>query len=463
MMRVIIAILCGVSLTSACFAQRESAGTNSAAREASVCDLKLHPTNYDGQWVTVRGRVSFEFEDFSLYEPACNALHAPGVWLTFGGDQDEIATYCCGGSTRKKGADIEVGGHRVPLTRDEAFREFLRVLQTQRLRRPDGHECESDECYFFRPVTATITGLFLAGEEGDEKAFPGYGHLGCCHLLVISKVADVSAERTSVPAGGQFKCSQEIWKVGAPVATDLSHLLACNTFDDQACVRDRQAAVTRIAANWNDRIDATHGWSGYRSSNGDLTGDWTSADLLVSYSFVVKHASTSAKLSVSRQRCVPVSRKIGTNRPSDHLSCRQYSRSWRDDHDDDETAQLIDGLIEKNEFEVAFAKMAGASKAILNEGDQSWRMESAQSAARHALKEQMQKWGIVSDAALRLDSCRDDSLSEQKWHLESCGWYSRDGTRAFTVAMQKPKSGTTSHDGRDTPWVVTIINATVCD
>jgi hypothetical protein len=203
MLRFVFSVLCAVFLSILCVAQVETASAIPAPRAASFCDLKRNPANYDGQWITVRGRVSMEFEDFSLYDPACNASNLPGVWLTFGGDQDEITVYCCVNRTRKKGVDLEVGGHRVPLVRDEALRELQRVLQTQRLRRPDGRQCESDECYFYRPVTATITGLFLAGQAGGENSLSGYGHLGCCHLLVIKQVADVSAERTQVPAGGQ--------------------------------------------------------------------------------------------------------------------------------------------------------------------------------------------------------------------------------------------------------------------
>ena len=118
-----------------------------------------------------------EFEDFSLYDPACKD-HRTGVWLTFGGDQDEVATYCCVRRTRNKSVDIEVEGHRIPLSHNESLREFLRMLQTERLRRPDGHQCAGDECYFYRPLSATIIGMFFAGE--DSKS-PGYGHLGCCY------------------------------------------------------------------------------------------------------------------------------------------------------------------------------------------------------------------------------------------------------------------------------------------
>jgi hypothetical protein len=462
MLRFALVVLSGVILPFACFAQVDTANASSSPREASPCDLVRNPANYDGQWITVRGRVSMRFEDFSLYDPDCQAPHLPGVWLTFGGDQDEIATYCCVNPTRKKGADIEVGGRRVLLVRDEALREFQRVLQTQRLRRPDGHECEGDECYFYRPVTATITGLFLSGQDSGGSASPGYGHLGCCHLLVIRQVADVSAERTQVPAGGQFKCSRKVWSVGSSYATDLKNLLDCATSHDEACDHDRQTAFARIAAHWNDRIDAHGGHEGpyIFYASGDSTGGWISADLLTSYSTIAKDASETAKLTVTRQVCVPVSTEASPNLPSDRASCRDYAMSWRDD---DASAQIVDGLMEKEKFDAADAKIADAAKTILSGGDQAWRLGDAKSAAWHALQEQAQKWGVVPNAALRLNECQDAAIPDQKSRIIGCDWYSRDGMQVLGVTLRKyPKSTKADPVGRDIPWIVTDINATIC-
>jgi hypothetical protein len=460
MLRFVFSVLCAVFLSILCVAQVETASAIPAPRAASFCDLKRNPANYDGQWITVRGRVSMEFEDFSLYDPECNASNLPGVWLTFGGDQDEITVFCCVNRTRKKGADLEVGGHRVPLVRDEALRELQRVLQTQRLRRPDGHQCESDECYFYRPVTATITGMFLAGQAGGENSLPGYGHLGCCHLLVIKQVADVSAERTQVPAGGQFKCAREAWDINLPDATNLKNLLACATSRDEACNYDRQGAFTRIAAHWTDRIDVASGHEDrYEDANADSIGSWVSADLLTSYSVVEKEASTTAKLSITRQMCVAVSNE-SPNLPSDHVSCQEYAMSWRDD---DASAQLVDRLMEKENFDAADARIAEASKAFLSEGDQSWRLGDAKIAAWHALQEQTQKWGVVPDEALRLDDCQDAALPDQKSRIMGCNWHSMDGMQVLGVALRKyPKSTKVDPIGSNIPWVVTDINATIC-
>ena len=452
MPRFILAVLCTLILPTVCLAQKRTAVATPAPREVSLCDLKHNPANYDGQWITVRGRVSMEFEDFSLYDPDCHAPELSGVWLTFGGDQDEITTYCCVNPTRKKGTDIEAGGHRVPLVRDEALHEILRVLQTQRLRRPDGRECDSDECYYYRPVTAKITGLFLAG-KGDGRFFSGYGHLGCCHLLVISQVADVAAERTPVPAGGQFKCSKDIWNVGQPDAAEFKSLLGCAKSKNEACDHDRQAAFERFEAHWNELADRNR-WHADRDVEGS---GWISADLLTIYSTVNNGSSASAEFSVIRQVCAPVTGQ-SPNPASNAVSCQKYAMSWRDD---EHLSQLINRLIQKQRFAEAQLKIGQASQSILSEGDQSWRLGDAQNAARHALQLQAQKWGLVPETPLQHDNCDDASLPEQKSHIVGCNRFSNDGTQEFWVALQKPKSakaGAVSNPA----WVVTEISATIC-
>jgi hypothetical protein len=452
MLRLSLVLLCGVFLPSTGFAQADASGTSTAPHAASLCDLRHNPASYNGQWISVRAKVSRGFENFTLYDPDCNAPDLSDVWLTFGGDQNEIAVYCCPGS-RKTGVDIEIEGHRVPLVRDEALREFQRVLNVERLRTPGGSQCDANECRYYRSVQATITGMFFTGQDG---AMPGYGHLGCCHLLVIKQVSDVSAERTQVPAGGEFKCTAETWNVSPTVANRIDNLLACSGKDED-CDHERQTALSLIATHWHDYVDLKRGHQNHDFKiNGDFIDTWISGDLLVSYSMITKKSST--RLSVTRRACVPVTGKTPESL-SNPISCQEYSRSWRDD----EAAVLdVDGILSKNKFDAAAAKIVDASKSILSEGDQTWRLGSAVSAARHALKEQAQEWGVVPETSLQHDNCDDASVPEQKTHLIGCNWYSDDGTQAFYVALQKPKSTKTDTGGRDTPWVVTVIEATIC-
>jgi hypothetical protein len=456
MQRLSLPLLCIAFLAGTCSAQTTPFEPASSPRSVSLCDLTQNPKSYNSQWITVHASVSLEFEDFSLYDPACKD-HRTGVWLTFGGDQDEVATYCCVSRTRNKSVDIEVEGHRIPLSHDDSLREFLRVLQTERLRRPDGHQCAGGECYFYRPLSATISGMFFAGEDGTS---PGYGHLGCCHLLVISRVSDVLAERTSVPAGGRFRCSREIWNADPTKSVEIRNLLSCSRSQAQDCDRNYQAALSLIADHWRDPIDVKHGHADQSGDIEDSLGSWISPDLLERYEVVEKHDSgASPSVSVTRQVCIPL---VGDSpRPyTNPVACNEYAVSWGDN---EAYAPIIEALLEKQEFEAAYAKIAEASKSILSEGDQSWRSGGVRSAALHALQAQAQKWGVVPDSDLQIASCSDVSLEDQKNHLMDCGWYASDGMQMFDVRLQKPKPArATEISISETPWAVTSIDATVC-
>ena len=133
---------------------------------------------------------------------------------------------------------------------------------------PDGSQCDENECRFYRLVQATITGMFFAGQD---TAMPGYGHLGCCHLMVIKQVSDVSAERTQVPAGGEFKCTGETWSVSPAGAARLENLLGCSGPSKEDCEHNRRRVLSRIAAHWHDPIDVN---SGHENSDSKMNGDF---------------------------------------------------------------------------------------------------------------------------------------------------------------------------------------------
>ncbi len=194
--------------------------------KVTVCDLYQNAPKYNKQLVEVRGRVGFGFEDFTLSAADCKIKDPsiydpseygglPSVWLEFGGDIEAPITYCCGSHERKKGADIEVEGIKIPVQWDIELERFVRLVSAKRKRAPNGSDC-FQACYFFE-VAATITGRFFAGERFDRADgkyfYQGYGHLGCCNLLVIQSVKDVEAERTDVPSGLKYACTHNRWKV----------------------------------------------------------------------------------------------------------------------------------------------------------------------------------------------------------------------------------------------------------
>jgi hypothetical protein len=263
------AATCGFGLASA----------SATPLNVTICDLIRNAKSYDGRLVNVRGHVAFAFEDFGITDSACDidfssakTTEAP-IWLTYGGDEQDPAVYCCGSHHRRKGTDLTIEGHTVPLIRDGAYREFRDRLEAQRLRRPEGSPC-FDECKFYR-VTASITGTFFAKGEAREP-FSGYGHLGCCNLLVVQQVSNVSAERMGVPLGGEFECTSESWAPSREEEQTLKILRDCQPSTDGNCEAYLETALAQAAGHWKDEADQRKRGrlDRYGDVNGRLITEW---------------------------------------------------------------------------------------------------------------------------------------------------------------------------------------------
>lgn len=149
----------------------------------SVCELARNPKFFDGKTLRVRGTLSAFFEDFSLVVSDCGTQQ--GIWLAFGGDVPGIVASMANDTDRKPGVDIKVNGVPYGIKKDESFRRLYALLTPRHGRKPD------------YSATATLTGAFFAGREtklpSGRTVFDGYGHLGCCSLLVITEVSDVQS------------------------------------------------------------------------------------------------------------------------------------------------------------------------------------------------------------------------------------------------------------------------------
>jgi hypothetical protein len=89
--------------------------------------------------------------------------------------------YCCGVSAdRNRPKELVVENIEVPLTTDESFDAFDKLILT-----------EQDTV-----IHATLVGRFFAGREtrfqNREVEWRGYGHMGCCSLLGIQQVISVA-------------------------------------------------------------------------------------------------------------------------------------------------------------------------------------------------------------------------------------------------------------------------------
>jgi len=280
--------------------------------DVEICAVLQNPRSFDGQITRFRGGLDFEFEanlvnDKFLRSPLVSHLHLVGL------RQQSIA-------------DWEPNAKRIralatPILKDAEFEEFNARAQDRRTLRPDGQPCNnSRECGYY-DVIATFTGRFYAGRMSPSGKLGGFGHMGCCHLLVIGQVADVLAKPTPVPPENErFACTTVSWQSefqrvsadsSSPLQVFAAHLAASKQFlINQARVHDGDAQAEAMESDSLERFGALGG------------ATWSSRDLLTSYriEFPQPDRSKAGKgrqaqreaaditVTVVKERCEPVSK-----------------------------------------------------------------------------------------------------------------------------------------------------------
>lgn len=144
-------------------------------RDVDVCELSTAPSAANHVQIRVTGIVERESEHFVVTDPAC-PTDRPSVpiWLTYGGTQPSGAIYCCPGEGEgtPRPKPLSLDGIVLPLVADETFRRFLELMKTE----PRA------------TARATLVGTFFAYTGDPQGGSVGYGHFGCCSLLVIQRV-----------------------------------------------------------------------------------------------------------------------------------------------------------------------------------------------------------------------------------------------------------------------------------
>ncbi len=155
-------------------------------QKVSACQLKSDPPAYNHKLIEVEAFVSHDFEDFTLFDPACPDW--PAVRLEYGGKVKSDTTYCCGptaGKTRPQ--ELTVEDIPIPLVENGQFMQFDKEIQPP-FRSGD----------FGSIVHVTLIGRFFAGTKQQfgkgEPFWGGYGHMGCCSLFAIQEVKSVSPQ-----------------------------------------------------------------------------------------------------------------------------------------------------------------------------------------------------------------------------------------------------------------------------
>lgn len=172
-------------------------------QKTALCQLKNDPASYNHKLIEVTGFISHGFENSSIFEPDCKSNQ--GIWVEYGGTTAAGTMYCCGVSAeRRRTEPLIVEDITTSMLEDEQFHALDKLLQ----KRPDSI------------ARATVIGRFFAGEVSKystDNLWSGYGHRGCCSLLVIQKIVSVephdqndldyraSADQPVIKNGGGYK------------------------------------------------------------------------------------------------------------------------------------------------------------------------------------------------------------------------------------------------------------------
>lgn len=159
-------------------AQAHAGNRREVPQTISYCDLARDPLSYNGELILITAFISYGFENFTIADPDCEKLPIQfSVWVTYGGEVNSGAIYCCPGEAgdRTRSQTVGIDGVEIPLKRDAVFERFRQLLENER----------------DTVVRVTVIGRFFARKKrgsGEQAAYTGFGHLGCCSLFVIQQV-----------------------------------------------------------------------------------------------------------------------------------------------------------------------------------------------------------------------------------------------------------------------------------
>lgn len=253
----------------------------------TICQLESDPAAYNHKLVEVTGFVSHAFEDFTVFDPICPSRL--GVWLEYGGKGKSGTMYCCGVTADKHRAnELKVEGISIPLIDNDQFREFDKVIQPPFRSGVHGSI-----------VHATLVGRFFSGrliKYPKATFWGGYGHMGCCALLVIQEVKSFDAQNRDDLDYGAAPDQPDIGKAGC----GYRHLVPIDsTFDLIKTQREADGGQRdwvfddpqRVASEAIARFASVEGSSivlkETRKAQGRHVYEWKSADKRETYMVVV--------------------------------------------------------------------------------------------------------------------------------------------------------------------------------
>ena len=145
--------------------------------DTTVCQLRSSPAEFDHKQIRVNAYLSLGFEEAGMHDPSCLENSSTNGQSSNRDERDFWVEFA-------DEAEHEGVKDFLPLVEDAKLRQFHDVF-VQR----DG-----------QMPRAVLIGTFYAakppqGSEPGEISFAsGYGHMGCCHLFVVSQVESVETQ-----------------------------------------------------------------------------------------------------------------------------------------------------------------------------------------------------------------------------------------------------------------------------
>ncbi len=234
--------------------------------QVTYCELSKDPAAYNHQIVRLTAFVTHGFENFQIVEPDC-PTQGFSIWLTYGGKAESNTMYCCPGEagreTRAEPPTVE--GIQVPLVSDRTFQEFTDLLKKE----PD------------TTVRGTVAGRFFSGEKArvdTTTLWRGFGHMGCCSLLVIQRVESFDPH----------------------TRTDVDYAADAGWYEDEGCKWSSEQDRRRVSVdNWNGASE--QGIAEQRRADGGQTWLFSDPERVATESLKTLYPGQSPALHLVKQ------------------------------------------------------------------------------------------------------------------------------------------------------------------
>jgi hypothetical protein len=177
----VVSFLIGLAATNLCVVAQDASQQTPEGllTDTTVCQLRSSPDKFDHKQIRVNAYLSFGLEEAGMHDPSClETLSANGE----SSNHDERPFWV---EFANHAEDEGVKGY-YPLIENQKLQQFRRVAKQR-----NG-----------QMLRAVLTGTFYAADaaRAAEDQRPGnvrllvargFGHMGCCHLFIVSQVESV--------------------------------------------------------------------------------------------------------------------------------------------------------------------------------------------------------------------------------------------------------------------------------